>query len=446
MKAFRLKSALTVLVCLFTIFVNGCDAIWKASANEGRDHLPLRQIKVAVLNHPLTWSTDHTGFERDLLEKFAQEKGYRISWQVYKSEKDVSRAVLENRANLGAARFALNNADEQNLWTSPAYEEVSKSIICPIQKEENISFFKKIYSFKFGKKIPTDFEILNGQNKNAFELLRDINLERISCASIDSNQAKFFLRMFPRLEFVHESGPRTPIGFLIAKDQSELRNDLYSWFQTASRNHYIEFTRDLYFSHLNELNTYDSYSFFRTIKNDLQGLKPKFKKIAKEFHLPWTLVAAIAYQESHWDQDAKSYTGVRGLMMLTKDTAEQMGIEDRTDLMQSLWGGTKYFKNLLKDLPQIISPRQRLAIALASYNAGPAHLDRAQEIAVDYGRDPWSWVELKKLLPRLPRTTRANPSPNIGFSNEPRGDEPIKFVERVFNFYEILKYMDEYGR
>ncbi|VTR31495.1 Membrane-bound lytic murein transglycosylase F precursor [Serratia fonticola] len=45
-----------------------------------------------------------------------------------------------------------------------------------------------------------------------------------------------------------------------------------------------------------------------------------FEKYASE--IDWKLLAAIAYQESHWNPQATSPTGVRGLMMLTRATAE----------------------------------------------------------------------------------------------------------------------------
>ncbi len=46
------------------------------------------------------------------------------------------------------------------------------------------------------------------------------------------------------------------------------------------------------------------------------AVKALFEKYAEE--IDWRLLAAIAYQESHWDAQATSPTGVRGMMMLTK--------------------------------------------------------------------------------------------------------------------------------
>ncbi len=50
----------------------------------------------------------------------------------------------------------------------------------------------------------------------------------------------------------------------------------------------------------------------------------------------WCALAAIAYQESQWDPDATSATGVRGFMQLTEDTARQLGVADRLDPKESV--------------------------------------------------------------------------------------------------------------
>ena len=62
--------------------------------------------------------------------------------------------------------------------------------------------------------------------------------------------------------------------------------------------------------------------------------------------MEWQLLAAIAYQESHWDPQATSPSGVRGLMMLTQSTANEIGVTDRLDPLQSLRDGSRYLKKL----------------------------------------------------------------------------------------------------
>ena len=86
---------------------------------------------------------------------------------------------------------------------------------------------------------------------------------------------------------------------------------------------------------------------------------PCFRKSPQTYDMDWRLLAAIGYQESHWKPDASSYTGVRGIMMLTRRTASQLGLTDRLDPEQSIEGGARYFLQLRK--PHSAGLRNRTA-------------------------------------------------------------------------------------
>ena len=63
--------------------------------------------------------------------------------------------------------------------------------------------------------------------------------------------------------------------------------------------------------------------------------------------LDWRLLAALSYQESMWNPRAKSPTGVRGIMMLTRSTAKQVGVTNRLEPEQNIRGGGKYLSKLI---------------------------------------------------------------------------------------------------
>ena len=60
-----------------------------------------------------------------------------------------------------------------------------------------------------------------------------------------------------------------------------------------------------------------------------------------------------------------SPTGVRGLMMLTRDTASAVRVFDRLDPEKSIDGGTKYLAYLKKQVPNRIQEPDRKALSLA---------------------------------------------------------------------------------
>jgi membrane-bound lytic murein transglycosylase F len=196
----------------------------------------------------------------------------------------------------------------------------------------------------------------------------------------------------------------------------------------------ISLIRNRYLGFQKVLNDSDRTHFFKDRLTLLKSVLPHFKKYATEFDLPWELLAAVAYQESHWNNDARSPTGVRGIMQLTRSTALHLGLEDREDLEQSLMGGAKYLRALLDQQPVRLHKRDRIALALLAYNSGIGHLHDAQELAIASGRNPFSFWELRTIFPLLSNPAIAD---DLEFGVA-RGDEPVQFANRVLAFYDLL--------
>ena len=161
--------------------------------------------------------------------------------------------------------------------------------------------------------------------------------------------------------------------------------------------------KDLYLS-LEEnknLNNIEKNIFIKKINNRLPNYISYFKKYTRNSIFSWELIAAISYQESHWNHKAVSKTKVKGLMMLTKDTANYIGIKNRLDPNQSVYGGVKYLENLYKRLSKSVVGSDRLWMTLAAYNVGLGHLEDARILTEKHGYNPNYWSDVKKHLPLL---------------------------------------------
>ncbi|MBS3778820.1 MAG: transglycosylase SLT domain-containing protein, partial [Desulfovermiculus sp.] len=137
----------------------------------------------------------------------------------------------------------------------------------------------------------------------------------------------------------------------------------------------------------------------------------------------------------HFDPQATSYTGVRGLMQVTLDTAREMGISNRRDPKQSIHAGVKYLADIYKRFEEIPNRDQRLRFALASYNIGYGHVLDAQRLARKQGLDPNKWSSLLTTLPQL-RQPKYYSQTKYGYA---RGTEPVRYVKRIFSYYDILR-------
>jgi membrane-bound lytic murein transglycosylase F len=139
--------------------------------------------------------------------------------------------------------------------------------------------------------------------------------------------------------------------------------------------------KDHYYGALFYFDYYNIAMFNKRIKTRLPKYIDIFKDVSKYYGIAWTLLASVAYQESYWNPKAKSITGVRGLMMLTLPTAKLLGVKDRLDPRQSIVGGTRHLKQMIKFVPKSVKGENRLKFALAAYNVGMGHIHDAQTLA-----------------------------------------------------------------
>ena len=156
-----------------------------------------------------------------------------------------------------------------------------------------------------------------------------------------------------------------------------------------------------------------------------------FKEAASQTDQHWTLLAAISYQESHWDPKAISKTGVRGLMMLTQKTAREVGITKRTDPKQSVMGGSIYFQSLLKRFPESIPRQDKLWMTIAAYNLGFSYLKEARKKTLNTNGNANSWTEICNTLILM---AKEEDDPSMAT----RINEAVDYVQNVQLYYRTL--------
>ncbi|HEV8429767.1 MAG TPA: lytic transglycosylase domain-containing protein [Pyrinomonadaceae bacterium] len=88
-----------------------------------------------------------------------------------------------------------------------------------------------------------------------------------------------------------------------------------------------------------------------------QGVDPRF-------------IHAVIWQESKYDNHARSHAGAQGLMQLMPATAKRFGCEHPDDPEENITAGTKYLSWLLKRFSGNVE------LALAGYNAGEGSVDK----------------------------------------------------------------------
>lgn len=181
------------------------------------------------------------------------------------------------------------------------------------------------------------------------------------------------------------------------------------------------------------LNNFEKSKFDKLLNEKFLLYENLFKKAGEENNVEWELLAAISFQESQWDPRAKSNMGVRGMMMVTLETAAIVGVKNRLDPEQSINGGSKYIASLLEKNIFGKSQSDQLAISLASYNLGPTNIMNIAQ-TIDKEPDQMIWEDFESVLKSLSGED-VNLVDKNGYK---RGQQAIDYVHRVEDYYKLM--------
>ncbi|QIQ22210.1 membrane-bound lytic murein transglycosylase MltF [Zophobihabitans entericus] len=237
---------------------------------------------------------------------------------------------------------------------------------------------------------------------NQEELLKLVFDQEIDYTIADSYTVLLMQRIYPALTVAFTAVQEQPLHwYFLQNNDKSLLEQANRFIHSSRESGTIKRLELRYFGYMNSFDYVDTRTFIRAIQHTLPDYQPLFEKYAQENNLDWRLLAAMAYQESHWNPKAISSTGVRGMMMLTQSTAQSLNVTNRLDAEQSIRGGTQYLRQLINRLPKSIPEDERVWFALAAYNMGYAHLLDARRLATRLGKNPDSWIDVKQMLPLL---------------------------------------------
>lgn len=392
------------------------------------------------------------GFEYELAKGFADYIGVELEVYPFYSLNDLFPQLSNQHIDIIAAGITMTPQRQAEFDFGPAYQDVSQKVV-----------------FLQGNTRPRSTDQLNGDllvvsGSSHAESLKQVSLpESVNWQQTDERDAEELLELVAQgeldytvadstiLALMRRRYPQLSIGFTLVQEQGigwainrqaddALRAALIEYFGKIRQDGSFKVLEDKYFGHVQTFDYVDTREFIKATEQTLPALIPLFKKYAGE--LDWRLLAAMSYQESHWDPRAISPTGVRGLMMLTLATAQDMGVSSRLDPEQSIRGGAKYFASLLRRVPARIQDPDKTWLALAAYNIGLGHLEDARVLTQRGDGNPDMWVDVKQHLPLL-RQKKYYKRTRYGYA---RGNEAVAYVDNIRRYYDSLVWLDQQQR
>jgi len=392
------------------------------------------------------------GFEYELATQFARWLKVEPVFVAYDSITSLLPVILQGDADVAAAGLTITDVRDQYLRFSSPYQTITEQVIylggtlrprtvkdllgkclevmASSSHQRTLEILKQKYSQLRWKSMPLDIE----------RLLQRVEGGECDHTIADSNQFATLRRFYPRLKAGFDLSDPKPLAWAFSKNHDgTLHQEAEKFFRHIREDKTLERLLDHYYGYVGALGYVDIFVFRRHFKERLPRYRKFFAQAARRYGWDWRLLAAIAYQESHWNNNAKSPTGVRGIMMMTQQTARHVGIGNRLDPAQTIPGAARYLSQLKARIPKDIPEPDRTWFTLAAYNIGFGHLEDARVLTEANGDDPDRWMDVKKNLPLLTRKQWYSRVKH-GYA---RGYEPVRYVENVRNYYDLMVRMTE---
>ena len=383
----------------------------------------------------------YAGAEHDLVQGFANELGLRVRFVTANDPAGLAELLRKAKVHLALAR---PNADNEFLHSQPIRR--SKQVVAGISDglaPEDLSELagREVQVIAGSplagvlRELPQPPVVLEVPDTDEAALLARVAESYNGLAAVHEIHLDLATNFHPDLRPLVRLPGEVALGWSFAGEgASALRAQADTYLAEMQRNGGLARIHDRYFGHINRITANNAAQFIEDIRNRLPDYRHDFQVAEELTGIDWRLLAALAYQESKWDPLATSYTNVRGMMMLTEDTADHLGVKNRLDPAESIRAGARYLQDLVEQIPSTTPMPDRLWLALAAYNLGMGHLRGGIVIGKSQQRDTDSWYEMKRVLPQLARPAIYSRLK----SGRARGGEAVIMVENIRTYFDIL--------
>lgn len=409
-------------------------------------------LRVGTLNTPLSYyigPNGAMGLDYELAQAFAKYLNVKLEIFPLYTVSGLFPALKRQDVDLLAAGLTLHPERLKQFDATPAYYFTDLKLVYkkgqyrPRNFQQLIELNKRLVVLKdsshehhLRQLQQTQYPELRWEtleDSDSDDILQRILTGEFDYALADASSIALAQRLAPDIAVAFSLDENQAYTWYLNQNQDDalqaLLIDFFGQLRTSGELAQLE---EKYLGHIDKFDYVDTRAFLRALDNTLPKWQPLFEKHARGFD--WRLLAAVSYQESHWDPLATSPTGVRGMMMLTNPTAKSVGVTNRLDPEQSIQGGSKYLERMLKRIPDSVTSHEKIWFALASYNIGFGHLMDARRLTEKQGGDPNQWHDVKARLPLL-RQRQYHSQTRYGYA---RGDEAVHYVESIRRYYQSL--------
>lgn len=410
-------------------------------------------LTVLTRNAPTTYyigrDGEPTGPEFEMATAFAASIGVKAKFVVEGSVGELLAALRRGDGDMIAAGMTHTEARSDEFGFGPAYQRVTQQVVCRRGGKQAGSVaelaktdFEVIASSSYVERLRTlrkthpALRWKTARDADTEALLQAVWEGRLDCTAADSDIFAVNRRYYPSLVASFDLDAPQNLAWVVPRGTPRLQAAMRRWLARYRASGKLARTMQEFYGPSEIFDYVDTRAYLRRIRLVYPKYAVDFRRSADRHDLPPLVLAAQAYQESHWNPHARSPTGVRGMMMLTLRTARSVGVENRLNARASIAGGARYLARLRRRLGDSIRGSDRIWFALAAYNLGFAHLEDARALARRLGRNPDTWAGIRTVLPLLAEERYYRNLPH-GYA---RGTEPVRYVRRIRYYADILRH------
>ena len=450
---FNYRHSFIPLIMLFALA--GCDN-QPAGDGSARSVSAIKEsgtLIVLTRNAPTTWyigrDGESAGIEHDMAEAFAAHLGVKTEFRIKETVAEILQALERGEGDLAAAGLTIFDERQQRFRFGPAYQDVTQQVVCRrdnVQPEDVESLIglniEVLAGSSYARRLKTlklteypELAWTESEDKTTEQLMQEVWENKLDCTVADSNIVDINRRYFPELIAPMNLSQSQSLAWAMPQQSESLQAEASKWFQQFRDSDRFASLLERYYGFFEAFDYVDIQTYLRRIDDRFPQHQEYFKLAAEKYNVPYLILAAQGYQESHWDAKAKSPTGVRGIMMLTLNTARAVGVKNRLDAKQSIFGGADYLSRMTNRFSEEVTGENRILMALAAYNIGRAHMHDAQTLARKQGLSPHHWRDIKQVLPLL-ANKKYYKDLKYGYA---RGTEPIRYVQRIREYHHVME-------
>lgn len=397
---------------------------------------------------PLTYYTSLDGvigLEYDILKGFCEKHNLQLTVIQADSNYHLFEMFDGYNVDVIGANLSLTDLRKTKYLASNYYDKTYVSLISSLRKQKIKSLMdlnelrgitlKNSSYIKIAKKLEKEnkIHIERLADKNLFELLQMVVDGEYDFTFADANIVALYKAYIPKMRIGLKLSKPIPLVFYTHKIDNSINEKLNEYIKQYLFQNKVNRYKKFLIKTLPNSKPADTVQFLKNYKNRWPKVRDLIYEVSNQNNISPILLAAMSYQESHWNAKAVSPTLVKGLMMLTKAVAKEQNVKDRLNPYQSLQGGVKHFLKMMKVVPNRITEPDRTNFALAAYNLGYGNLEKARVITQKSGKNPDLWEDVKMFLPELNKLENSKID----------GETAVRYVDNINVYQNLLQWKEQ---